>query len=162
MTHNGLRSLNKLDMLQMKKNAKAITKHASNKNGPKTENDRPSSAIIYGSGMNIVFVGAEVFVRKVIKLHDKYMAHSEAFEVFCNKGVGGSSSAELLATFCDSILKKDGSEKLSDEAIEETLEKVVKLLILVIRIYSLNSTEKSLLDAYFLTRVPMMSMREVS
>ncbi|THG08863.1 hypothetical protein TEA_017889 [Camellia sinensis var. sinensis] len=60
MTHNGLRSLNKLDMLQMKKNAKAIAKHASNKNGPKTENDRPSSAIIYGSGMNIVFVGAEV------------------------------------------------------------------------------------------------------
>ncbi|CAL5389545.1 unnamed protein product [Camellia sinensis] len=60
MTHNGLRSLNKLDMLQMKKNAKAIAKHASNKNGPKTENDRPSSAIMYGSGMNIVFVGAEV------------------------------------------------------------------------------------------------------
>ncbi|THG06363.1 hypothetical protein TEA_016967 [Camellia sinensis var. sinensis] len=60
MTHNGLRSLNKLDMLQMKKNAKAIAKHASNKNGPKTENDRPSSAVICGSGMNIVFVGAEV------------------------------------------------------------------------------------------------------
>ncbi|CAL5383981.1 unnamed protein product [Camellia sinensis] len=178
MTHNGLRSLNKLDMLQMKKNAKAIAKHASNKNGPKTENDRPSSTIIYGSGMNIVFVGAEVgpwsktgglgdvlgglppamaqwascydsfptlrpvqrcmgysftkadkkdvvglqeqvFVRKALK---------EAFEVFCNKGVGGSSSAELLATFCDNILKKGGSEKLSDEAIEETLEKVVKLL----------------------------------
>ncbi|KAF5939621.1 hypothetical protein HYC85_023880 [Camellia sinensis] len=180
MTHNGLRSLNKLDMLQMKKNAKAIAKHASNKNGPKTENDRPSSAIIYGSGMNIVFVGAEVgpwsktrglgdvlgglppamaankkdvvglqeqglqvFVRKVIELHDKYMVYvnncfmnhtlfhkalKEAFEVFCNKGVGGSSSAELLATFCDNILKKGGSEKLSDEAIEETLEKVVKLL----------------------------------
>ncbi|XP_057468036.1 cullin-1-like isoform X2 [Actinidia eriantha] len=55
-------------------------------------------------------------------------ALKEAFEVFCNKGVGGSSSAELLATFCDNILKKGGSEKLSDEAIEETLEKVVKLL----------------------------------
>ncbi|GAB2249882.1 hypothetical protein Droror1_Dr00013241 [Drosera rotundifolia] len=40
----------------------------------------------------------------------------------------GSSSAELLATFCDNILKKGGNEKLSDEAIEETLEKVVKLL----------------------------------
>ena len=46
------------------------------------------------------------------------------FEVFCNKGVAGSSSAELLATFCDNILKKGGTEKLSDEAIEETLEKV--------------------------------------
>ncbi|GLT32472.1 hypothetical protein SLA2020_071380 [Shorea laevis] len=85
----------------------------------------------------------QVFVRKVIELHDKYLAYvndcfqnhslfhkalKEAFEVFCNKGVAGSSSAELLATFCDNILKKGGSEKLSDEAIEETLEKVVKLL----------------------------------
>ncbi|KAH1212549.1 Cullin-1 [Glycine max] len=60
--------------------------------------------------------------KKVIELFDK------GFEVFCNKGVAGSSSAELLASFCDNILKKGGSEKLSDEAIEETLEKVVKLL----------------------------------
>ncbi|KAK8547867.1 hypothetical protein V6N13_116092 [Hibiscus sabdariffa] len=58
-------------------------------------------------------------------------ALKEAFEVFCNKGVVGSSSAELLATFCDNILKKGGSEKLSDEAIEETLEKVVKLLVYI-------------------------------
>ncbi|KAJ1412646.1 Winged helix-like DNA-binding domain superfamily [Sesbania bispinosa] len=85
----------------------------------------------------------QVLVRKFIELHDKYMAYvndcfmnhtlfhkalKEAFEVFCNKTVAGSSSAELLATFCDNILKKGGSEKLSDEAIEETLEKVVKLL----------------------------------
>lgn len=51
-------------------------------------------------------------------------ALKEAFEIFCNKGVAGSFSAELLATFCDNILKKGGSEKLSDEAVEETLEKV--------------------------------------
>jgi cullin 1 len=51
-------------------------------------------------------------------------ALKEAFEVFCNKGVSGSSSAELLATFCDNILKKGCSEKLSDEAIEDALEKV--------------------------------------
>lgn len=51
-------------------------------------------------------------------------ALKEAFEVSCNKGVSGSSSAELLATFCDSILKKRVKEKMSDEAIEETLEKV--------------------------------------
>ncbi|XP_057461540.1 cullin-1-like [Actinidia eriantha] len=85
----------------------------------------------------------QVFVRKVIELHDKYMAcvndcfgnHSlfhkalkEAFEVFCNKQVAGSSSAELLASFCDNILKKGGNEKLSDEAIEDTIDKVVKLL----------------------------------
>ncbi|CAM9004193.1 unnamed protein product [Rhodiola kirilowii] len=92
---------------------------------------------------DIVGPQEQAFVRKVIELHDKYLAYvsdcfqnhtlfhkalKEAFEVFCNKGVGGSSSAELLATFCDNILKKGGSEKLSDEAIEETLEKVVKLL----------------------------------
>ncbi|KAF6171670.1 hypothetical protein GIB67_042185 [Kingdonia uniflora] len=92
---------------------------------------------------DVVGLQEQVFVRKVIELHDKYMAYvndcfvnhslfhkalKEAFEVFCNKGVSGSSSAELLATFCDNILKKGGSEKLSDEAIEETLEKVVRLL----------------------------------
>ncbi|KAK6130494.1 hypothetical protein DH2020_035752 [Rehmannia glutinosa] len=92
---------------------------------------------------DVVGLQEQVFVRKVIELHDKFMAYvndcflnhtlfhkalKEAFEIFCNKGVAGSSSAELLATFCDNILKKGGSEKLSDEAIEETLEKVVKLL----------------------------------
>ncbi|XP_075483477.1 cullin-1-like isoform X1 [Primulina tabacum] len=85
----------------------------------------------------------QAFVRKVIELHDKYFAYvkdcfsnntlfhkslKEAFEVFCNKVVAGVSSAELLASYCDNILKKGGSEKLSDEAIEETLDKVVKLL----------------------------------
>ena len=49
----------------------------------------------------------------------------EAFEVFCNKTVDGCSSPEQLASFCDNILKKGGSEKLSDEVIEETLDKVV-------------------------------------
>ncbi|XP_077218085.1 cullin-1-like [Tasmannia lanceolata] len=92
---------------------------------------------------DVVGLQEQVFVRKVIELHDKYMEYvtacfmnnslfhkalKEAFEVFCNKGVAGSSSAELLSTFCDNILKKGGSEKLGDEAIEETLEKVVKLL----------------------------------
>ncbi|XP_024398790.1 cullin-1 [Physcomitrium patens] len=90
-----------------------------------------------------VGVQEQAFVRKVIELHDKYLQYvsecfvnhslfhkalKEAFEVFCNKGVAGSTSAELLATFCDNLLKKGGSEKLSDEAIEDTLEKVVKLL----------------------------------
>lgn len=84
-----------------------------------------------------------MFVRNVIELHDKYLAYvgdcfsndslfhralKEAFEVFCNKGVAGSTSAELLATFCDNLLKKGSSEKLSDDAVEETLEKVVRLL----------------------------------
>ncbi|KAJ8767678.1 hypothetical protein K2173_018236 [Erythroxylum novogranatense] len=85
----------------------------------------------------------QVLIRKIMELHDKYEAYvndcfqnhtlfhkgmKEAFEVFCNKTVAGCSGAEILATFCDNTLKKGGSEKLSDEAIEETLEKIVKLL----------------------------------
>ncbi|KAH1093972.1 hypothetical protein GYH30_039624, partial [Glycine max] len=90
---------------------------------------------------DIVGLQEHVFFQKVIELFDKYVTYVNdyfhnhtlfhkvlGFEVFCNKGVAGSSSAELLASFCDNILKKGGSEKLSDEAIEETLEKVVKLL----------------------------------
>ncbi|THG10523.1 hypothetical protein TEA_027812 [Camellia sinensis var. sinensis] len=75
---------------------------------------------------DVVGLHEQVFVRKVIKLHDKYMAYvnncfmnhtlfhkalKEAFEVFCNKVVGGSSSAELLATFCDKILNKEPNNK---------------------------------------------------
>ncbi|KAG2676912.1 hypothetical protein I3760_12G073700 [Carya illinoinensis] len=59
MTHNGLRSLNKLDMLQMRTNAKAIAGQARSKVG-NTQNDRPAGKIICGQGMNLVFVGAEV------------------------------------------------------------------------------------------------------
>ncbi|XP_062208429.1 cullin-1-like [Phragmites australis] len=83
------------------------------------------------------------FVRKILELHEKYMAYvtdcfqnhtlfhkalKEAFEVLCNKDVAGCTSAELFATYCDSILRKGGIEKLSDEAIEVNLDKVVKLL----------------------------------
>ncbi|VVA89777.1 unnamed protein product [Arabis nemorensis] len=91
-------------------------------------------------------VQEQVLIRKVIELHDKYMVYvtecfqnnslfhkalKEAFEIFCNKKVAGSSSAELLATFCDNILKKGGSDKLSYEAIESTIENVVKLLVYI-------------------------------
>jgi cullin 1 len=87
-----------------------------------------------------------VLVRKLIELHDKYMAcvkecyldhplfHKslkEAFEVFCNKSVGASTSAEILASYCDNFLKKGGTEKLSDEAIEDTVDKVVQLLVYI-------------------------------
>ena len=33
-----------------------------------------------------------------------------------------------MSSFCDNLLKKGGTEKLSDEAIEDNLDKVVKLL----------------------------------
>ncbi|KAF8392611.1 hypothetical protein HHK36_022958 [Tetracentron sinense] len=93
---------------------------------------------------DIVGLQEQVFITKVIELHGKYLSYindffmgdiifhkalKEAFEVFCNKEVAGISSAEILATVCDHLLKKGGgSGKLSDEAIEETLEKIVSLL----------------------------------
>ncbi|WRX18902.1 Glycosyl transferase [Theobroma cacao] len=59
MTHNGLRSLNQVDRLQMRTHAKAVARQAV-KEGHPTANDRPSGKIICGTGMNLVFVGAEV------------------------------------------------------------------------------------------------------
>ena len=63
-------------------------------------------------------------------------AHKEAFDVICNKGIPESSSAELLATFCDNILKKGGSGKLSDEVIEDKLEKVCCTVLLFYYLFS--------------------------
>ncbi|KAG6537038.1 hypothetical protein ZIOFF_002116 [Zingiber officinale] len=91
----------------------------------------------------VVGLQEQTFVREVIELHDKNMPlvndcfqnHTlfhkglkEAFEIFLNKTVAGSSTAELLVNYCDNILKKGGSEKYSDEAIEQILEKAVNLL----------------------------------
>lgn len=60
-------------------------------------------------------------MRQIIELHDKYMLYvsdcfansslfhkalKEAFESFCNKSVAGSSIAELMANFCDNLLRK--------------------------------------------------------
>ncbi|KAL6181258.1 hypothetical protein ACLB2K_047913 [Fragaria x ananassa] len=87
----------------------------------------------------------QVLITDLVELHVKYTAHvndcfrnyyhfhkalNEVFEVFCNKAVAGSSCAELLAAFCDDLLKKGGGEKLSgDQGIEETLEKAIKTLL---------------------------------
>ncbi|KAH0913681.1 hypothetical protein HID58_037002 [Brassica napus] len=89
-------------------------------------------------------VEEQVLVRKIIDLHDKYMAYvtdcfqnhtlfhkslKEAFEIFCNKKVAGSSSAEMLATFCDNVFKKAANDKSNDDStIESTIDNVVKLL----------------------------------
>ncbi|XP_020102129.1 cullin-1-like [Ananas comosus] len=99
-----------------------------------------------GNKKDIVGLQEQSFVRKVIALHDKNLAYvndcfqndslfhkalKEACEFFCNKNIMGSSSAELLASFCDNALKNGGGEKLSGEAIEEMLETVVKLLAFI-------------------------------
>ena len=86
------------------------------------------------------------YVQQLLDIHDKYTelvgtgpekgcfqghtifhkAMKEAFEVFVNKDIGKTTTAELLSQFCDNLLKKSG-ERLSDEALEDKLEKVVKL-----------------------------------
>ena len=87
-----------------------------------------------------------VYVQELLDVHDKYTdlvgpgpdkgcfqghtifhkAMKEAFEVFVNKDIGKTSTAELLSNFCDNLLKKSG-ERLSDDALEDKLEKVVRL-----------------------------------
>jgi len=86
------------------------------------------------------------YVQELLDVHDKYtdlvgtgpekgcfQGHSifhksmkEAFEVFVNKDIGKTSTAELLSNFCDNLLKKSG-ERLSDDALDDKLEKVVRL-----------------------------------
>jgi len=86
------------------------------------------------------------YVQELLDVHDKYTdlvgtgpekgcfqghpifhkAMKEAFEVFVNKDIGKTSCAELLSNFCDNLLKKSG-ERLSDDALEDKLEKVVRL-----------------------------------
>ncbi|CAL8463270.1 g2804 [Coccomyxa elongata] len=84
------------------------------------------------------------YVKSVIELHDKYLQYvvesfnnsslfhkalKEAFESFCNKTVATITSAELMANFCNTLLTKGGGgDKMTDDAVEEMLDKVVKLL----------------------------------
>jgi cullin 1 len=86
------------------------------------------------------------FVRGVVALHDAFSEHvaecfggaalfhkalKEAFESACNKAVGGASVAELLAAFCDALLRKGGGERLGDEDLDAALDKAVRLLAYV-------------------------------
>jgi cullin 1 len=79
------------------------------------------------------------YIKSILTIHDKFRsvvneqfqgnslfqkALKEAFVEFVNKDVGPDSSAKLMSTFCDRILKT-GGEKLSDEQVEDYLEKVV-------------------------------------
>ncbi|KAK4421455.1 Granule-bound starch synthase 1, chloroplastic/amyloplastic [Sesamum alatum] len=59
VTHNGLRSVNKVDMLQLKSNVKAAAKK-SRSMVKKTEKEGAPAKIVCGSGMSLVFVSAEV------------------------------------------------------------------------------------------------------
>ena len=80
-------------------------------------------------------------VQALINLHDKYKSVvsgcfqsdtlfqkslKEAFEVFVNRDLEKVSTAALMSSFCDRLLKRS-SDKLSDELIEESLSKLVDL-----------------------------------
>lgn len=61
VTHNGLRPVNKIDMLQLRTSAKVTAKKPS-KNGRKIEAGMPAGTIVckQQGGMNLIFVGCEV------------------------------------------------------------------------------------------------------
>lgn len=83
------------------------------------------------------------FILSLLRLHDKYMdlvtncfsshavfnkAMKEAFERFVNEQVGETSTAQLFANYCDSLLNSGGrGAKMSDTDVESQLEKLVKL-----------------------------------
>jgi cullin 1 len=82
------------------------------------------------------------FVQALISLHDKYKtvvstcfqsdtlfqkSLKEAFEVFVNRDLEKASTAALMSSFCDRLLKKSSSEKLSEEVIDESMTKLVEL-----------------------------------
>lgn len=83
------------------------------------------------------------FIQSLLALHDKYMnlvtncfgkhnvfnrAMKEAFERFVNEQVGETSTAQLFANYCDSLLNSTGrGAKMSESDVEMELEKLVKL-----------------------------------
>ncbi|KAJ0976208.1 hypothetical protein J5N97_018173 [Dioscorea zingiberensis] len=86
----------------------------------------------------------KVFPEGILQLYDEFAAYisyyfndnsvfykalAEAFEVLCNEDKCSMTTAEILSRFDHNILKKgSGSDKLSDPAIKEKLEKMSKLV----------------------------------
>ncbi|CAF1946740.1 unnamed protein product [Brassica oleracea] len=69
---------------------------------------------------NVMYPGT-AFTRSIgDSIAETIGALKEAFEIFCNKTVAGSSSAELLAALCANILKKRGSEKWGPQLDQAT------------------------------------------
>ncbi|KAF5206692.1 Glycogen synthase [Thalictrum thalictroides] len=59
ITHDGLRSVNKVDVISMRSKSRAVVPKA-RKNGYSTENAKPSREIVCSGGMNLVFVSFEI------------------------------------------------------------------------------------------------------
>jgi cullin 1 len=102
-----------------------------------------------GSGAKAEKESAEnpAFVLALLDLHDKakgfvaseFQGHTrfqkalkDAFDVFVNKEVESSrfSNAEMIASYCDRVLKS-GGDKLSEDQIEEALERVVQIFFYI-------------------------------
>ncbi len=82
------------------------------------------------------------YIKDLLALHEKYYkmvteqfhsnalfhkALKDAFVDIVNKDIGKYKTADLIATFCDRLLKSGSSEKLNDNEIEEFFEKCVTL-----------------------------------
>jgi cullin 1 len=115
--------------------AALVQKHITNVGNDIVE--KRASAVISG---NIKDASSDpAFIKDILAVHEKFRgivndqfcgnalfqkALKDAFVEFSNKDVGPDSSAKLMSTFCDRILKS-GGEKLSDEQVEDYLEKIV-------------------------------------
>ena len=88
----------------------------------------------------------QMFTRNAIDLYDKYNSYvkdcfgasalfnralKEALNTFATRASPATSTGATSHDFSDKLLKKGGSEKLSDEKMEETLEKIVKILTFI-------------------------------
>jgi cullin 1 len=82
------------------------------------------------------------FIKDLLEVHSKFVkmvneqfganplfqkALKDAFVELCNKDTGKQKTTDLIASFCDRLLKSGSSEKLNDSEIEEFLEKTVEL-----------------------------------
>lgn len=104
---------------------------------------KPSAASTSAAASSGSHSGKPDFIQSLLALHDRYMhlvsdcfgshavfikAMKEAFERFVNERVGDSSTAQLFANYCDSLLNTGGSgAKMSESDVETQLEKLVKL-----------------------------------
>lgn len=85
--------------------------------------DTLNSAVIYP------WLGENKLTWMIIQIYSIHwllslQALKEGFEFFCNKR-GGTTTAELLAIFCDSLLNEEDSQKLGDgDKLEDAFEKV--------------------------------------
>jgi hypothetical protein len=76
----------------------------------------------------------KIYIKCFVSSHTRYSLYRVFFSLYrvltlstitlSSSGVLGCTSVALFASYCDSILRKGRIEKLSDEAIEENLDKV--------------------------------------